>query len=162
MRSKGGTPLTLNLINITGFGFDDMSTLLQAQLKKVGIAATISDQGFPAVATTYNQGTQNLANWFYYDVDPFTLSTVFECNQVQSGFNWSHYCDSSVDAAITAANATVDTGQRTQAYQSIVTKINDSAAFLPIYNTKTILVTKGVSGIKFGPTGQPYLTSATR
>jgi peptide/nickel transport system substrate-binding protein len=162
MRSKNGTPLSLNLINITGFGFDDMSTLIQAQLKKVGIAVTISDQGFPAVATTYNQGKQHLANWFYYDVDPFTLSTVFECNQIQSGFNWAHYCDSTVDSAITKANATVNRGQRVAAYEDIVKKINGDAPFLPIYNTKTILVTKGVSGIKFGQTGQPYFTAASR
>jgi peptide/nickel transport system substrate-binding protein len=162
MRSKNGTPLQLNLINITGFGFDDMSTLLQAQLKKVGIAVTISDQGFPAVATTYNQGKQHLANWFYYDVDPYTLSTVFTCAQVQSGFNWSHYCDKSVDSAIAQANATVDRNQRESAYKGIVTKLNQAAAFLPIYNTKTILVTKGVNGIKFGKTGQPYYTAASR
>jgi peptide/nickel transport system substrate-binding protein len=162
MRSKNGTPLTLDLINITGFGFDDMSTLIQAQLKKVGIAVTISDQGFPAVATTYNQGKQHLANWFYYDADPFTLSTVFQCNQIQSGFNWSHYCNSSVDSAITKANATVNTGQRVAAYQDIVKTINSAAAFLPVYNTKTILVTKAVSGIKFGQTGQPYFTAASR
>jgi peptide/nickel transport system substrate-binding protein len=162
MRSKNGTPLQLNLINITGFGFDDMSTLLQAQLKKVGIAVTISDQGFPAVATTYNHGEQNLANWFYYDADPFTLNTVFACNQVQSGFNWAHYCDPGVDSAIVAANATVDRSQRTSDYEAVVTKVNQAAAFLPIYDTKTILVTKGVSGIKFGQTGQPYFTSASR
>jgi peptide/nickel transport system substrate-binding protein len=162
VRSKNGTPLSLNLINITGFGFDDMSTLLQAQLKKIGMAVTISDQGFPAVATTYNHGAQNLANWFYYDADPFTLNTVFACNQVQSGFNWSHYCDPSVDSAIIAANADVDRAKRVQAYQDIVRKLNQSAAFLPIYETKTILVTKGVSGIKFGQTGQPYFTGASR
>ncbi len=162
MRSKAGTPLQLKLVNITGFGFDDMSTLLQAQLKKVGIAVTISDQGFPAVATTYNQGHQNLANWFYYDADPFTLNTVFACNQVRSGFNWEHFCDNSVDSAIIHANATVNTDQRVKAYEDIVRKLNASASFLPIYQTKTILVTKGVSGIQFGPTGQPYFTAATR
>jgi peptide/nickel transport system substrate-binding protein len=162
MRSKGGTPLQLNLINITGFGFDDMSTLLQAQLKKVGVAVTISDQGFPAVATTYNHGDQNLANWFYYDADPFTLNTVFACNQVASGFNWEHFCDNSVDSAIVQANATVDTDQRVSSYEDIVKKLNDSASFLPIYETKTILVTKGVSGLQFGVTGQPYFTAATR
>lgn len=162
MRSKNGTPLSLNLINITGFGFDNISTLMQAQLKTIGVAATISDQGFPAVATTYNQGKQNLANWFYYDVDPFTLNTVFACNQVTSGFNWSHYCDKSVDAAILQANETVDTAAREGAYKDIVSKLNASGSFLPIYNTKTILVTKGVTGIKFGPTGQPYFSAANR
>jgi peptide/nickel transport system substrate-binding protein len=162
VRSKGGTQLKLTLINITAFGFDNISTLLQAQLKKIGMSVSISDQGFPAVATTYNQSKSNFANWFYYDVDPFTLSTVFKCNQVQSGFNWAHYCDKSVDTAIDAANATVDDNARAEAYKQIVAKLNDSAAFLPIYNTKTILVTAKVNGIKFGPTGQPYFTAASR
>jgi peptide/nickel transport system substrate-binding protein len=162
VRSKGGTQLRLSLINITAFGFDNISTLLQAQLKKIGVSVSISDQGFPAVATTYNQSKSNFANWFYYDVDPFTLSTVFKCNQVQSGFNWAHYCDKSVDAAIDAANATVDDNARVAAYKQIVTKLNESASFLPIYNTKTILVTAKVNGIRFGPTGQPYFTAASR
>jgi peptide/nickel transport system substrate-binding protein len=139
-----------------------MSTLIQAQLKKVGISVSISDQGFPAVATTYNQSKSNFANWFYYDVDPFTLSTVFECNQVKSGFNWAHYCDKGVDKAIGAANSIVDDAARTAAYKAIVGKLDASASFLPIYNTKTILVTKNVSGIKFDPTGQPYFTAASR
>jgi peptide/nickel transport system substrate-binding protein len=162
VRSKNGTPLRLTLINITAFGFDNISTLLQAQLKKLGMSVTISDQGFPAVATTYNQSKSNFANWFYYDVDPFTLSTVFKCNQVKSGFNWAHYCDKSVDSAIDAANATVDDNARVTAYQQIVTKLNNSASFLPIYDTKTILVTAKVKGIVFGPTGQPYFTAASR
>ena len=162
MRRKNGTPLSLNLVNITAFGFDNISTLMQAQLKTIGVAATISDQGFPAVATTYNQGKQNLANWFYYDVDPFTLNTVFACNQVASGFNWSHYCDKSLDAAVLQANETVDIAARESAYKHIVSKLNASGSFLPIYNTKTILVTKGVTGIKFGPTGQPYFSATNR
>jgi peptide/nickel transport system substrate-binding protein len=162
VRSKNGTPLRLTLINITAFGFDSISTLLQAQLKKIGVSVSISDQGFPAVATTYNQSKSNFANWFYYDVDPFTLSSIFECNQVKSGFNWAHYCDKSVDSAINSANATVDDAARAAAYKQIVTKLNDSASFLPIYNTKTILVTAKVNGIRFGATGQPYFTAASR
>jgi peptide/nickel transport system substrate-binding protein len=162
MRSKNGKQLTLTLINITAFGFDNMSTLLQAQLKKIGMRVSISDQGFPAVATTYNQSKSNFANWFYYDVDPFTLSTVFECNQVKSGFNWGHYCDKSVDSAISAANATVDDNARVAAYKQIVAKLNDAATFLPVYNTKTILVTAKVNGIRFDPTGQPFFTAASR
>jgi peptide/nickel transport system substrate-binding protein len=162
VRRKNGRELHLTLINITAFGFDNISTLLQAQLKKVGMTVSISDQGFPAVATTYNQSKSNFANWFYYDVDPFTLNTVFACNQVKSGFNWAHYCDKSVDAAIVASNGTVDDNTRTAAYKAIVTKLNESAAFLPIYNTKTILVTNKVTGIHFGPTGQPFFTATTR
>jgi peptide/nickel transport system substrate-binding protein len=156
VRSKGGARLSINLINISAFGFDNISALLQSQFHSVGIDVTISDQAFPAVATTYNQGTQNLADWFYYDVDPYLLNTVFNSSQIKSGFNWGHYDNPSVDAAITAANADINTASRVQRYQQIGLTLMQSATTIPIYNLESILVTApNVSGIQFSLTAQP-------
>src|SRR4051812_25617083 len=55
-RQKGGNDLTLKMINITDFGFDNASQLLQAQFKDVGVGVDISQEGFPGVFDTYNKG----------------------------------------------------------------------------------------------------------
>ncbi len=156
LRSRGGKQLSLEFINIANFGFDGISQILQAQWKEVGIATTITDQAFPSVAATYNQGKQNLADWFYYDVDPYLLNTVFNSAQIKNGFNWEHYANLAVDSTIAAANADTNTASRTNKYQKIALELMQSATIIPIYNLESILVTEpAVKGVRFSLTAQP-------
>ncbi len=162
LRVRNGQQLSLDFINIANFGFDGISQLMQAQLNTVGIHSTITDQAFPSVATTYNQGKQNLADWFYYDVDPYLFNTVFNSSQIKAGFNWEHYDNPAIDAAIAAANADTNDGSRVAKYQAIALTLAQSATIIPIYNLQTILVTQpNVSGIKFDLTAQPLYHQAT-
>jgi peptide/nickel transport system substrate-binding protein len=162
VRARNGQQLSLEFINIANFGFDGISQLMQAQLKSVGIRSTITDQAFPSVATTYDQGKQNLADWFYYDVDPYLFNTVFNSTQIKSGFNWEHYDNPAIDAAITAANADTNDASRTAKYQAIALTLAQSATIIPIYNLESILVTQpNVRGIKFDLTAQPLYHQAT-
>jgi peptide/nickel transport system substrate-binding protein len=162
VRARNGQQLTLEFINIANFGFDGISQLMQAQLNSVGIHSTITDQAFPSVATTYDQGKQNLADWFYYDVDPYLFNTVFNSSQIKSGFNWEHYDNPAIDAAITAANADTNTASRNAKYEAIALTLAQSATIIPIYNLESILVTQpNVRGIKFDLTAQPLYHQAT-
>jgi peptide/nickel transport system substrate-binding protein len=160
-RSRGGQPLKIQLINISDFGFDGISQLVQAQLKDVGFEVEISNQAFPAVGTTYNQGQHNLADWFYYDVDPYQLDAIFSCAQVKAGFNWAHYCDPGVDAKITQANGTVDENQRSGLYHDVIKTLVEQAVFVPLYNLQSIMVTApSVKNVKFTINGQPLFHAA--
>lgn len=161
MRSKEGQPLSIEMINISAFGFSGIAQLLQAQMKEIGVTVNISDQAFPSVATTYNQGLANTADWFFYAADPYALLTVFGCDQVASGFNWAHYCDPATDSAIVAANATVDDAERSSAYAAVVQTLMEQAVFLPIRDLKTIVVTaEGVGDLAFTVSGQPLFVTA--
>jgi peptide/nickel transport system substrate-binding protein len=156
VRSRGGQPLALEFINIANFGFDGISQLMQAQLASAGFKVTITDQAFPAVGTTYNQGKHNLADWFYYDVDPYLFNSVFSSGQIKAGFNWEHYANPAVDKAIAAANQDPTTSSRTAKYEAIALTLAKSATIVPIYNLESIVVTQpSVKGIKFTSTGQP-------
>ena len=162
VRTRGGQHLSLEFINIANFGFDSISELMQAQLAKVGFKVTITDQAFPAVGTTYNQGKHNLADWFYYDVDPYLFNSIFNSAQIKSGFNWEHYDNPAVDKAITAANEDPNTASRTAKYEAIALTLAKSATIVPIYNLESIVVTQpSVSGIKFTSTGQPLFHRVT-
>jgi peptide/nickel transport system substrate-binding protein len=152
-RSKNGTPLTISMIDISDFGFEGMSPLIQAQLAEVGITADLSNQAFPTVATTYNAGSQNTASWFFSAVDPNLVKSVFMCDQIPAGFNWAHYCDPATDAAITAADATPDPAARLDAFSDIFTTLNDQAVFLPIYDIQSTVVTDDVNGLLYNVDG---------
>lgn len=160
MRSKNGQPLTIETINISGFGFSGIAQLFQAQMKDLGVTVSISDQAFPAVATTYNQGMANTADWFFYAVDPFSLKTVFGCDQIESGFNWAHYCNADLDAAVVEANGIVDDEQRDEAYAAIARTLMEDATFMPIRDLKTLMVTDdSVGELAFTVSGQPLFAS---
>ena len=135
---------------------------MQAQLATVGFKVTITDQAFPAVGTTYNQGKHNLADWFYYDVDPYLFNSVFNSGQIKAGFNWEHYDNPAIDKAIAAANEDVSLASRTSKYEAIALTLAQSATIVPIYNLESIVVTQPtVRGIKFSTTGQPLFHAAT-
>jgi peptide/nickel transport system substrate-binding protein len=152
-RSKNGKPLTLTMIDISDFGFEGMSPLIQAQLAKVGVTADLTNQAFPTVATTYNAGSQNTASWFFSAVDPNLVKSVFTCDQIASGFNWAHYCDPATDAAIAAADATPDPTARLAAFSGIFTTLNSQAVFLPIYDIQSTVVTDNLSGLLYNVDG---------
>ena len=162
IRTKNGTKLNVDILSITNFGFDGMAQLLQAQFKAVGVQANLSDEGFPGVFQDYNKGIQNLANFFYYDVDPFSLRSIFGCEFVGNGLNWAHYCDKSFDAQVDAANGMSDTKKRTAAYQKLGQKIMSDAAIIPLYNPNAQFIgPKTLHGLKFTVNTAPLFNNVT-
>jgi peptide/nickel transport system substrate-binding protein len=146
MRQKNGQAMKLSFINISGFGFDGISQLMQSQFKDVGIAVDITDQSFPAVGDAYNRGDHNLADFFYYDVDPYFTRALFGGDQIAHGFNWEHYDNPALTALIDKANATADNAQRTALYKQIGQTIMQAAVIIPIYNSSGLFV--GSSSLK--------------
>jgi peptide/nickel transport system substrate-binding protein len=146
MRHKNGQAMKLSFINISGFGFDGISQLMQSQFKDVGIAVDITDQSFPAVGDAYNRGDHNLADFFYYDVDPYFTRALFGGDQIAHGFNWEHYDNPDLTALIDKANATADNTARTALYKQIGQTIMQAAVIIPIYNSSGLFV--GSSSLK--------------
>src|ERR1035437_2335727 len=162
MRQKGGQPLKLIFINIAGFGFDGISQLMQSQFKDVGIAVDISDQAFPAMNDAANRGDQHLADFFYYDVDPYFTRALFGCDQIAHGFNWEHYCNPDLTAMIDKANATADNDQRTALYKQVGQTIMEAAVIIPIYNSSGLFVgSSSLKGLAFTVTAYVLFHAAS-
>jgi peptide/nickel transport system substrate-binding protein len=162
MRQKNGQPLKLSFINISGFGFDDISQLMQSQFRDVGIQVDISDQSFPAVGDAYNRGDHNLADFFYYDVDPYFVRAIFGSDQIAHGFNWEHYSNPQLDALVDKANATSDAAARTKLYQQANSIIMDAAVIIPIYNSDGLFVgTSKLKGVQFTVNATPLFHGAS-
>jgi peptide/nickel transport system substrate-binding protein len=162
IRTKNGTKLSVDLVSITNFGFDGIAQLVQAQFKAIGVQANLSDEGFPGVFQDYNKGVQNIANFFYYDVDPFSISSIFGCKFVGNGLNWAHFCDKTFDAQVAAANGISNTAARTAAYQKLGTTIMNDAAIIPIYNPNAQFIgSKSLHGLKFTVNTAPMFNNVT-
>jgi len=156
-RSKGGQPLSLDILIQSANGFDLPTQFVVNALKEVGFTSTTKSQPFTTAAASYNQGVQNLSAIFYYDVDPYLLNNLVNSKQIKAGFNWAHYKNPEIDAAIPKANSTVDTAARTAAYEKITTTLMDDAIFLPLWNVSGVYsATTKLSDVHFGATGYSY------
>jgi peptide/nickel transport system substrate-binding protein len=158
VRKKNGQELKLKFINLAGFGFDDISTLMQSQFQAIGIQTDISAESFPAVGDTLNNGNggHNLTDFFYYAPDPFFMRALFACDQVGKGFNWMHYCNPDVDKMVTEGNATGDAAKRQEIYAAAAKLVMEDATFIPIYEQAAVFpAKKSVTGLMFTTTGGP-------
>jgi peptide/nickel transport system substrate-binding protein len=161
IRTKNGQKLTLDFINFANAGFGPIAELLQSQWSAVGIQTLISQQPFPGLATTYNDGKQHLGDWFYVDFSPYELNVGYNSSQIKSGYNWAHYDNPKLDAAFDAVNAEPSEVKRTQMYEQIAMTIMQAAVNIPVYNIETVLVTApNVSGIQFTPSALPLFHAA--
>lgn len=157
VREKDGQPLKLNFVNIANFGFDDIALLMQAQFQEVGIQSEISAQSFPTVGETYNKGEHHLANFFYYAVDPYFMRALYACDQIESGFNWMHYCNPELDALVQQGNATADPAERAAIYAQAARIVMEDAVVIPIYEQRAVFVGQaGISNLAFSINGMPY------
>ncbi|HYM68930.1 MAG TPA: ABC transporter substrate-binding protein [bacterium] len=162
IRQKDGQPLRLQFINIANFGFDQISQLLQAQWQDVGIQTDISGQSFPTVAETYNKGDHNLADFFYYSVDPFLMRALYACDQVAHGFNWMHYCDPQVDTLVSKGNATADPTKRIPFFRQAAKLAMEAAVVIPIYQQRAVFeASNRVQALRFTVNGFPIFYDAT-
>jgi peptide/nickel transport system substrate-binding protein len=156
-RSKGGQKLSLDILIQSANGFDLPTQYVVNALKEVGFTSTTKSQPFTTAAASYNQGVQNLSAIFYYDVDPFLLNNLVTTGQIKSGFNWAHYSNPAIDAAIPQANTVVDAAARTTAYEKITTTLMDDAIFLPLWNVSGVYSgAANLADVQFGPTGYSY------
>jgi peptide/nickel transport system substrate-binding protein len=160
-RAKNGQPLELEILIQSANGFDLPTQFVVSQLKAVGIAAKTTSQPFVTAAASYNQGVQNLSAIFYYDVDPYLLNNLVNSQNIKAGFNWAHYTNPAVDAAIPKANGTADEASRTAQWQQITHTLMQDAIFLPLWNVSGVFsATSNLKGMHFGVTGYPFFHSA--
>jgi peptide/nickel transport system substrate-binding protein len=160
-RTKGGQPLELEILIQSSNGFDLPTQFVVGQLKAVGISAKTTSEPFLTAAASYNKGVQNLSAIFYYDIDPYLLNTLVTTNQIKTGFNWAHYSNPAVDAAIAKANTVANDATRTADYQKITHILMQDAIFLPLWNVSGIYsAVSNLKGLHFGVTGYSLFHTA--
>jgi peptide/nickel transport system substrate-binding protein len=157
-RMKEGQELKLAFINLAGFGFDDISLIMQSQFADVGIQTDITAQDFSSISDTLNngEGEHNLTDFFYYAADPYFLRALYACDQVGVGFNWMHYCNPDLDKLVQEGNATGDVAKRQEIYAQAGTMVMNDATIIPVYQQRAVFAAKNaVQGLAFTVDGMP-------
>lgn len=156
VRSKNGTPLNLAIELYTGGGMELPTQFVVAELAKVGFKSQTTEKPFATAAADFNAGVQNLSAFGYYGMDPYLINIWANSDAIKTGFNWSHYADPAVDAAIAKANATADDAARNALYEGVSTTLMTNAIYLPLWDVNGAFTTaKGVQGLT--PTLNGYI-----
>jgi peptide/nickel transport system substrate-binding protein len=123
---------------IAHYTFTDanVATVMQAQLKKIGIQSNVQllDVGAVNEAATRGEVT-NLAPLPYRDADPAVLSVILSIKNEGKGFAWTFHKNKELDDELTAGQATLDPEQRKQHYMKAQVLAMQDALLIPIYNS---------------------------
>ena len=132
IRDKEGQPLTLQAY-IQGWGYlPEVTQMLQAQLKEVGIDLQVQVVAYPAAVEAAKVGAHHLAAMVFSGSDPSILNLTYLSTNADGGFNWSKVRDSELDRRLTEAESAIDLGQRANLYMETQEQIMDLALVLPI------------------------------
>ncbi|HEV8674427.1 MAG TPA: ABC transporter substrate-binding protein [Methylomirabilota bacterium] len=157
---KGGQRLTLNWLAQRGRYPKDgeITEAVQAMWKEVGIEAKVE---FREWATVFNESLQvefPRHNWTFgwvttnADAD-YSLFSLFHSQQVRpTGWNRAHYANPRVDALLEQARRSLNQGEREKLYGEVQDILAKEPVWIPIYNTKEIVLTKAsVKGFTIHP-----------
>jgi peptide/nickel transport system substrate-binding protein len=148
VRTKGGKKLELEIILYSGSGMELAVQYIVAELNKVGFSATTTVQPFATAQQSFNSGVHNLGAFGYYGTDPYLLNIWVNSDAIKTGFNWSHYANPAVDAAIAKANSTADDTSRNAQYAAVSMTLMQDAMYLPLWDVSdSFTTTSSVKGL---------------
>lgn len=160
IRAKGGQRLSLDITTTSGNKLRELAEqVIQEQLAEVGIELKISN--VPSATMFGNWASGGPLQRGNYDISMDTwgpeidpsgfVSILFESSSIPNdkggGWNYFRLNDPKIDAAIEAGRSTLDQAARKQAYAEAARLVNDSYAYIPLYNRLLInAFSKNVTG----------------
>ncbi len=150
IRDKEGQPLKLWWPTFKWQRMNDMATMVQAQLKEIGIDLSVDVVAFPSMYETANKCEHNLVHTGNTDADPNALSIVYDSSNVGSGWAWTCIEDAEIDDLLRQGRVTVDPAERVPIYTKLQQRILDLALVVPIRQFTNLVATRAeVQGLRF-------------
>lgn len=160
IREKDGQRLSLEITTTSGNKLRELAEqVIQEQLSEIGIELVINNVpsstlfGNWASAGPLQRGNFDIAmDTWGPDIDPNGfVSILFESTAIPSetgdGWNFFRINDPDIDAAIEAGRSTLDMAARKEAYSQVARLVNDTYAYIPLYNRLLInAFSSGVTG----------------
>ncbi|MCC7023952.1 MAG: ABC transporter substrate-binding protein [Thermomicrobiales bacterium] len=161
-RAKDGQELKALFIVTAKDNFDEPAQVIQSQFRDVGINLELTTEAQPTIFTTYNRGEQNLANIFWWDVDPEALFSLYHSSQIEQGFNWAHYTNPEVDKLLEQGFIEVDNEKRMDLYKQAQVLIMEDAPAIPVWGKRQLMAGKAsITDIKFNLSVYPLYYNTT-
>ncbi len=153
IRSKDGVRMKLTFGTTSGDKLRELTQqLIQEQLKGIGIEVEIKNVPSKVLFGSWTdnsarkRGTFDMLMWTTEpDIDPANhMNNYFNSKNIPSdankgaGANYSRWKNAEVDAALAAADKTLDQAQRKEAYGTVIKKINEDLPLILLYNRLNI------------------------
>lgn len=158
---KDGQPLTAKLVTSTRPPNAALATILQSQLKSVGVDVEIQQLESQAAIEAMTKGDYDLSLWRYDWNDADVLNIYLGGNRIGST-NRQFYKNDQVDALMTQADQTMDPAARSKLYVEAEQQILTDAPWQPLYIPKDIIVLrKSLQNVVIGSMGRVLYNDVT-
>jgi peptide/nickel transport system substrate-binding protein len=147
--------LALTLKTSTAEAYRLQATVIQRQLRDVGIDVTVRSYEFATLFADVVRGNVQVYTLQFVGVtDPDMLRRVFHSAQVPpAGLNRGHYRNPAVDALLEAAAAAVDPAERRRCYVEAQRLIAADVPLVSLWTKTNVAVAQaGLEGIALTPT----------
>ncbi len=154
---KDGERLNLELIFLTGTGFDETWQLVQAQLRDVGVEVSLNGMAPSAALEKASAGDFNVMHLRWTFSDPDTLNVMWHSRNITggTGFNFSKVDNPQIDELLERAASEQDLEARRSMYEEIQEIIMEQAYLIPIYDEgNAVAFVSSLQGIAFDPRGR--------
>lgn len=156
---SGVKPASLKLTLLAyneGPGFADLASVVQEQLKAIGVKVSIKSGDYASMEPDLLDGKfdMTLLSRNYLGDMPDPLGFLTDDYTCKGAYNLTHYCDASVDAQIKKAGQTKNTKDRYAAYAKIAQKLQSGAVDVFLVHETESVALAGVRGL----TVDPYYT----
>jgi peptide/nickel transport system substrate-binding protein len=156
--TKDGKTLSLLMVNNSP-DYDkrfEIDTIVQQELKKVGIKDQISDLPFAGYASSAENGKYDMQSFSVTTGSPSVLDTIFNSkNQPDAEnflYNVAHFASPEMDALGAKAASTADTATANGYYKQMQQLVSSTAVAIPIYvDAVTFASQSSLHGVTFDP-----------
>jgi len=138
-RTKGGKQLSLNYVveSPNREKRQDIATIIQQQLKVVGINVQIHEDATSALTSAILNGNYDVMGLSLVQDDPNVLNSIYNSANRPSpthfGFNFAQLDNSQVDQWLEQGVTTTDAQQRYAIYDKVQKYVADNVVAIPIY-----------------------------
>lgn len=147
---KDGTKLSVTIVNAF---VEDLGTIVQAQLKDIGVEATVELVTGPIQLERAASGDFNLIFQHFAYTEPGVLDILYNsANHKVGGWSWTGYTDPALDELLNESSTTIDTEARCALLTQVQQIIVEQALVLPLYGRYYVYVTAAdVKDLVVGP-----------
>ncbi|MCL4467170.1 MAG: ABC transporter substrate-binding protein [Chloroflexi bacterium] len=144
----------------TRAGYTDLATIMQADLKKIGINAKLLDLE-PTVYTNRNQNLQMVFMTHAYgraNRDPGTMLTGAKAWYLEKDGGWTHIDSPDYERLMKDLNSTLDRTKRQETCHKIQEFVLDECFTVPVADSPTMTIyQKYVQGYTSNPDDSPFV-----